>query len=229
MKDYNELEKLEKLSKSLSEDGASVQKPKSKMPFIIMGAVILVAIIVGAVLINNNKVKKEESKPDTIYEGGTESESVDVNTTYDETSDSEEETREEDLREVNIVLEDNEKFKVTILSYEDSEGTFAVKIENKSNEVISSGQVGDGVLLDGSKQCIAETSGSHSFAYVWDISPKSDVTLFSTFRKNGDDGWDTKIRLSEKHTFEFTMTAWEKDWNWEKKYNVKLTPDMFGY
>ena len=229
MKDFNELEKLEKLSKSMSEDESSVQKPKSKLPFIIIGAVVLLAIIVGVVLINNNKVKQEESKPDTIYENGADSESEEVDTTYEDSTESEEEAREEDLREVNIVLADNDKFKVTILSYEDSEGVFAVKIENKSDEIMSSGQEGDGVLLDGSKHCISETSGSHSFAYVWDIPAKSDVTLFSTFRKNADDGWDTKIRLSENHTFEFTMTAWEENFNWEEKYNVKLTPDMFGY
>ena len=95
MKDYNELEKLEKLSKSLSEDGASVQKPKSKMPFIIMGAVILVVIIVGAVLVNNNKVKQEESKPDTIYD---ENAIVEEETT-DVSSENQEENKEPEKKE----------------------------------------------------------------------------------------------------------------------------------
>ena len=118
---------------------------------------------------------------------------------------------------------------VVLYNNEDSQGVFAVKIKNKTNGVMSSGQEGEGVLLDGSKQCIAETSGSHSFAYVWDIPAKGETNAFCTFRQNEDDGWDTKLRLYENHTFEFTMTAWEENFDWEEKYNVKLTPDMFGY
>jgi hypothetical protein len=86
MKDFNELEKLEKLSKSMSEED-SVQKPKSKLPFIIIGIVVLVAIIVGVILISNNKNKQEESKPDTIYE-----ESQDAETDLSDESGSEEES-----------------------------------------------------------------------------------------------------------------------------------------
>ena len=78
MKDFNELEKLEKLSKALSEDEESVQKLKNKMPLIIIGVVILAVIIGAVILINNNKAKQEEGKPDTIYEDGTEPESADT-------------------------------------------------------------------------------------------------------------------------------------------------------
>lgn len=226
MKDFNELEKLEKLSKTMSEED-TVKKPKSKLPFIIIGIVIIVAIIVGAIFINNNKVKSEESKPDTIYENGAESESADVDVTYDEGSDSTT-AAEEDLREANIKLVDNDKLTVTIISYEDSQGVFAVKIKNKTNSILSSYQEGESVLLDGKQQCIAETSGTWSFAYV-DVPAKGEVTAFSTFRKNGDDGWNTKVKLSDNHTFEFTMCATNENYEWEEMYNVKITPDMFGY
>lgn len=67
MKDFKELERLEKLSKEMSEE-SSVPKQKSKLPFIIIGTVIIIAIIVGIFLISNGKNKQEESKPDTMYE-----------------------------------------------------------------------------------------------------------------------------------------------------------------
>ena len=109
MKDFNELEKLEKLSKALSEDEESVQKLKNKMPLIIIGVVILAVIIGAVILINNNKAKQEEGKPDTIYEDGTEPESAD--TAYDDNSDVSEEIREEDL------IVDDDKMSISIADY----------------------------------------------------------------------------------------------------------------
>lgn len=131
-----------------------------------------------------------------------------------------------------IVLLDNDKVKVEITNYDDSDGSFAVSIKNKTKYSISIYQEGDSVAVDGNKRCIAETDGSGSFAYA-DVPANETATVFSSFRENMDDGWDTVLKMSELHTFEFVMTAWIDDENysgfWDTNFKVKLTPEMFGY
>ena len=130
-----------------------------------------------------------------------------------------------------IVLEDNEKVTVSIIGYDDVEGIFAITIDNKTNYSMSTFQVGDSALLDGKDRCIGETDGSWSFAYA-DIPKNENVTVFSSFRKSGDE-WDTVMKISEGHTFEFVMKAWIDDENysdfWDTDFKVTLTPEMFGY
>lgn len=198
------------------------QVPKGKVlsnKIILIGIAVILALCIGIfAVVNSNNSGKDEVKTDTMQENSDSQDNLDSGGTVGN----------EDLREVNIVLEDNKKISVTIISYEDSSGVFAIKIKNKTNKVISSYQEGDSVLLDGNKQCIAETDGSSSFAYI-DVPAKGETTAFSSFRKNDDDGWDTILKLSDGHTFEFTMSAFDEDFNDVAKYNVKLTPDMFGY
>lgn len=131
-----------------------------------------------------------------------------------------------------IVLEDNKKVSVEITGYNDSEGAFTVKVKNKTDYQISVFQEGESALLDGKDRCIAETDGTHSFAYV-DVPAKEEITVFSTFRENGDDGWENIYKMSDKHSFEFAMTVWISDDSydgfWDDQFKVTLTPDMFGY
>ena len=130
-----------------------------------------------------------------------------------------------------ITLEDNDKVTVEIVGYNDSEGTFTIKVTNKTDYQISTYQEGESALLDGKDKCVPETDGTWSFAYA-DVPANEDVTVFSTFRKSEDD-WDTILKMSDKHSFEFVMKAWISDDSyddfWETSFKVSLTPDMFGY
>jgi len=127
-----------------------------------------------------------------------------------------------------IILEDNENFSMAITSYDDDTGLFAINILNKTDEDISSYDESSPVL-DGKKKCVAETDGTHSFAYG-DIPANEDVTLFSTFRENGDDGWENILKMSDIHTFEFVMIVCSSgDDFWDDTFKVKLSSDMFGY
>ena len=192
----------------------------SKLIIIVIGVIVCIALVISLVVFMNSG---KTSGDDEISSASSE----EMQETNDESAEPTEDIKE-DLKEANIVLVDNNNVSVSIVSYEDSKGVFAVKIKNKTNDVISSFQDGDSVLLDGSKQCISETSGTHSFAYI-DVPAKGETTVFCTFRENADDGWDTILRLSENHTFEFVMDVVDSDYNTLATYNVKLTPDMFDY
>lgn len=130
-----------------------------------------------------------------------------------------------------IVLEDNDKFSMSIIGYDDSDGSIAVTINNKTEYTISIFQEGDSALLDGNSRCIGETDGWHSFAYV-DVPGNSDITVFSTFRKSEDE-WDEILKISDNHSFEFAMKGWISDESfdgfWDTVFKVSLTPEMFGY
>lgn len=131
-----------------------------------------------------------------------------------------------------IMIEDNDKFSAEIINYDDNDGFFAVSITNKTEYSMSIFQEGESVLVDGKDRCIAETDGSCSFAYI-DVPAQETVTVFSSFREDMDEGWDTILKMSQKHTFELVMTAWIDDGNfdgfWDTQFKVTLTPDMFGY
>lgn len=130
-----------------------------------------------------------------------------------------------------IVLEDNEKVKIAITGHDDSEGVFSVTIDNKTSYDISVFQEGESALLDGKDRCIGETDGTWSFAYA-DVPANETITVFSSFRKSGEE-WDTVFVMSKGHTFEFVMTVWidDEDFNdfWDTNFKVTLTPEMFGY
>jgi len=127
-----------------------------------------------------------------------------------------------------IIIEDNEKFSMSITGYDDDSGMLAINIMNKTDEDITSYDESSPVL-DGKKKCVAETEGTHSFAYG-DIPANEDLTLFSSFREDGDDGWENVIKMSEIHTFEFAMiVASSGDDFWDDTFKVKLSSDMFGY
>ena len=130
-----------------------------------------------------------------------------------------------------IVLSDTDKYSMSIIGYDDEEGTFAIKIENKTEYNISTYQEGESALLDGSKKCIPETDGSYSFAYA-DVPANEDITIFSSFRVSDED-WDTVLKMSDGHTFELAMVAWIDDENytdfWDDNFKVELKPEMFGY
>ena len=127
-----------------------------------------------------------------------------------------------------IILEDNERFTMSITGYDDESGMFAINILNKTDEDITSYDEASPVL-DGKKKCVAETEGTHSFAYG-DIPANEDITLFSSFRENGDDGWENILKMSDIHTFEFVMKICSMgDDFWDDTIKVKLSSDMFGY
>ncbi|WP_027868879.1 LIM domain-containing protein [Eubacterium sp. AB3007] len=130
-----------------------------------------------------------------------------------------------------VVLEDNKHLSVSITGYNDEDGMITVVIKNKSKDEISSYQQGESAVMDGGTKCIAETDGTHSFAYLT-VPAKEELTAFCSFRKSAEE-FDKIIKLSEGHTFEFGMTAYNSDTSakkyWDTTYKVKLTPDMFGY
>lgn len=132
-----------------------------------------------------------------------------------------------------IILQKNDKIEVAITGYNDESGEFAVRVKNKTNLKMSVYQNGDSALLDGKDKCIGETSGTHSFAYT-DVPKNEETTVFSTFRKGDSDvDWETVLKPSEGHSFEFVLNAFITDNNyddfWGTTFKVKLTPEMFGY
>ena len=156
MKDFNELEKLEKLSKSMSEE-ESIQKPKSKLPFIIIGALVLVVIIVGAVVISNNKNKQEESKPDTIYEDNVvaDDESTEVATEEEEEQKEPEKKEPAKKAKVGDTVKAETKygsFEVKVVSaartnwYDDSSDSEAITIRFEINNIDYVGEYDEGYL-----------------------------------------------------------------------------------
>ena len=130
-----------------------------------------------------------------------------------------------------IILNETDKYCMSIVNYDDETGLFAINIKNKTQFEISSYDADGSTRVDGSKKCIGETDGMHSFAYI-DVPANEDITVFSSFRVDIDENWNTVYKMSDNHTFEFMMNVAQHentDEFWDDSFKVILTPEMFGY
>ena len=130
-----------------------------------------------------------------------------------------------------IVLNETDKYCMSVIGYDDETGMFAINIKNKTKFKISSYDADGSTSVDNRQKCIAQTGGTHSFAYA-DIPANEDVTVFSSFRVDDNENWDIVYKLSDNHTFEFVMNVAQlenTDEFWDDTFKVVLAPEMFGY
>lgn len=186
MKDFDELEEIEKLSKSMSEENVT-KKQTGISKFIIMGSILLALIIISVLLINTHKIRQEESKPDIIYEDNASIEEDPL----DDLSDNQEEREEADkepakrIKTGETVKVDTEcgSFEIMAVSaarttwYDESDDIEAIAVRFEINNINYAGKYDEG-YLDGytlSKNGHLTVSASDGFkADYYDISGPSD-------------------------------------------------------
>jgi hypothetical protein len=235
MKDFNDLEKLEELSKSLTEE-KSVQKPKSKMPLIVIGAVIIVAVIIGIIVTSNNKNKQEESKPDTIYEDN-------VAVEEDSTEASSEEQKEPEKKEpvkkakVGDTVKAETKygsFEVKVVSaartnwYDDSSDSEAITIRFEINNIDYVGEYDEGYLngytLDDTGSMTVLDSDGFKVAY-YDIGGPTD----GSYGVSDDTNVGSKAKVSYPYIVPIGTKEVTVNVNGQYEIPVEIGDEMVTY